>query len=182
VKRLEGALNYYVQQAAEHTSDNTSPCLPYPDLAPGQKPTHEQLVDMMASLGAATLHFYCVLYAVTGEDPSKMSDAAVKALSQLDGALVFLPAMRHVLSAVLEPAGDSSNGGYLSHTSADLAVREAATTMLPAPLLEVIRKQNSEWWLCCGKFCNLPVALHNWVRQHITNAHTLLLLQHAVSR
>jgi hypothetical protein len=137
--RLDGALNYYT----EHESGDTSPSLPYPELAPGQKPTHEQLVDMMASLGAATLHFYCVLYSVKGRDHSKMSAAAVNALSSLGGASAFLPAMRHVLRAVLEPAGSSIKDGHLS---ADQAVLEAAA-MLPAHLLGVIRSQNGEWWL-----------------------------------
>jgi hypothetical protein len=95
---------------------------------------------MMASLGAATLHFYCVLYCVKGRDHAKMSAAAVNALSILGGASAFLPAMRHVLRAVLEPAGNSIKDGHLS---ADQAVLEAAA-MLPAPLLDVIRSQNSE--------------------------------------
>jgi hypothetical protein len=141
--RLDGALNYYT----EHESGDSRQSLPYPELAPGQRPTHEQLVDMMASLGAATLHFYCVLYSVKGRGHSKMSAAAVNALSSLGGASAFLPAMRHVMRAVLPAVDKSVNSGDLSHVSADQAVLEAATTMLPAPLLEVIRSQNSEWWL-----------------------------------
>jgi hypothetical protein len=93
---------------------------------------------MLASLGAATLHFYCVLYSSTGKDSETMSSAATQALSDLTGASTFLPAMRHVLRAALQPGGDSS-----SHMSVDQATFEAAG-MLPRALLEVIRGQSGE--------------------------------------
>jgi hypothetical protein len=143
--RLDGVVSYYV----EHESGNTSPSLPYPDLATGQKPTHEQLVDMMSSLGAATMHFYCVLYCMKGRDHSKMSAAAVNALSSLGGASTFLPAMRHVLRAVL-PSDTSDRN---NHRAADQAVSDAAA-MLPVSLLEAVRKTNSECCLWCGKSCS----------------------------
>jgi hypothetical protein len=143
--RLEGVLSYYIA----HGSGDTSPSLPYPQLASGQTPTHEQLVDMMASLGAATLHFYCVLYCVKGRDHSKMSDASVKALSHLDCASAFSPAMRHVMRAVLL----SDEGDRNHHRATDQAVSDAAA-MLPVSLLGAVRKTNSECCLWCGKPCS----------------------------
>jgi hypothetical protein len=130
-------MDYYTYVADHQSSGTINQYLPYPDLALGQTPTHEQLVDMLASLGAATLHFYCVLYSVKGRDSETMSGAAAQALSEMTGASTFLPAMRHVLRAALQ------SGGGSSHTSVDQAVSEASL-MLPGALLEVIRGQRGE--------------------------------------